>query len=414
VEVFSFMQQQELIPHLFKEEYRKIISVITKRFGLKHIEIAEDIASDTFLTAAQVWGINGIPENPVAWLYNVAANKTKNYLHRGNIYNSKIVPQLKIDVEKEEMLDLSPQNIIDSQLQMMFAISHPSISAESQIGLSLKILCGFGIEEIADAFLTNKETINKRLYRAKEKLREENIKLEMPAGPELEERLKSVLSTIYLLFSEGYYSVSNNQTLRKELCFEAIRLCSMLAENKAGNTPPVNALLALMCFHASRFDARIGKEGEIVLYEDQDTELWDTKWISKGMYYLKSSASGDQISTYHLQANIAYWNTIKEDSTQKWESILQLYNMLLQIEYSPIAALNRTFALAKANGKKEAVIEAEKLKLTSNHLYYSLLGELYAGLDTTKAKENFQQALSMAKTINDRNLLKRKLEKLNE
>jgi RNA polymerase sigma factor (sigma-70 family) len=413
VEVFVFMQQQELIPHLFKEEYRKIISVLTKKFGLKHIEIAEDIASDTFLTAAQVWGINGLPENPVAWLYNVAANKTKNYLHRGNIYNNKIVPQLKIELE-EETLDLSPQNIIDSQLQMMFAISHPSISAEAQIGLSLRILCGFGIEEVADAFLTNKETINKRLYRAKEKLREENIKLEMPAASELDDRLKSVLSTIYLLFSEGYYSVSNDQTLRKELCFEAIRLCTMLAENKETNTPPVNALLALMCFHASRFDARVDKDGEIVLYEDQDTELWDMKWINKGIYYLKCSASGDQISTYHLQANIAYWNTIKEDSKQKWESILQLYNILLQIEYSPIAALNRTFALAKANGKKEAIIEAEKLNLTNNHLYYSLLGELYTEIDMEKAKKNLEQALSLAKTTNDRNLLKRKLEKLNQ
>src|ERR1700687_3583277 len=174
--------QQELIPHLFRTEYRKIVSVLSKRFGFDQIEIAEDISSDTFLTAAQTWGINGLPENPVAWLYNVAKNKAKNHLQRNNLFENKIAPELKkrASIFDEQEIDLSPQNINDSQLQMMFAICHPSISQEAQIGLSLRILCGFGIEEIADAFLTNKETINKRLFRAREKLREEKITIEMP------------------------------------------------------------------------------------------------------------------------------------------------------------------------------------------------------------------------------------------
>ncbi len=174
----------------------------------------------------------------------------------------------------------------------MFAICHPSIAPEAQIGLSLRILCGFGIEEIADAFLTNKETINKRLYRAKEKLREENIPIELPGLAEIDERLAVVLATLYLLFSEGYYSISNNRTLRKELCFEAMRLCYMLIENKHTNKPPVNALLSLMCFHASRFEARLNKDGEMVLYDEQDTTLWDADLISKGGYFLNLSASG--------------------------------------------------------------------------------------------------------------------------
>src|SRR4030095_7197527 len=176
------MNQQELIPHLFRTEYRKIVSVLCKRFGFDEIEIAEDIASDTFVTAAQTWGLNGAPKNPAGWLYNVAKNKAKNYLHRDSIFKNKIAVEIKktsADVDENE-IDLSPENINDSQLQMMFAICHPSISPEAQIGLSLRILCGFGIEEIADAFLTNKETINKRLFRAKEKLREEKIKIELP------------------------------------------------------------------------------------------------------------------------------------------------------------------------------------------------------------------------------------------
>src|SRR5215204_3833762 len=176
------MERQELIPHLFRTEYRKIVPVLYKRFGFDQVDIAEDIASDTFLTAAQTWGVNGEPQNPTAWLYTVAKNKAKNYLQHHSVFTHKIA---------------------DSQLQMMFAVCHSSISPEAQIGLSLRILCGFGIEEIADAFLTNKETINKRLFRAKEKLREEKIQIEMPAEPEISKRLDAVLATLYLLFNEG-------------------------------------------------------------------------------------------------------------------------------------------------------------------------------------------------------------------
>lgn len=408
------MQQQELIPHLFRTEYRKIVSVLCKYFGFDQMEIAEDIASDTFMTAAQTWGLNGAPKNPTAWLYTVAKNKAKNYLHHNVLFKNKIAPEIKKASENfhEEEIDLSFENINDSQLQMMFAICHPSISIEAQIGLSLRILCGFGIEEIADAFLANRETINKRLFRAKEKLREEKIKIQFPNAEEIDERLVAVLRTIYLLFSEGYYSESTNEIIRKELCFEAIRLCTMLVENKSINKPEVNALLALMYFHASRLDARVNENGELVLYDEQDTNLWDAELISKGAYYLKCAATGNTISKYHLEAAIAYWNTQKEDTKEKWANILQLYNSLLQIEYSPVAALNRTFALAKARGKEAAIIQAEKLKLTDNHFYFTLLGELYTHIDNNKAQQYFEQALSLAKTNTDKHTIQKKIDKL--
>src|SRR5579872_4928794 len=194
------MNDAELIPHLFRTEYRKIVSVLSKHFGLDQVEVAEDIASETFLTASQSWGLQGIPNNPTAWLYLVAKNKAKNYLQRTSHFKNKITPNLTAQAaaaaQDEEAagaasvadIDLSPQNIDDSQLQMMFAICHPSISSEAQIGLSLRILCGFGIEEIADAFLSNKETINKRLFRAKEKLREGHVKIELPGEAEIDER----------------------------------------------------------------------------------------------------------------------------------------------------------------------------------------------------------------------------------
>ena len=407
------MQQQELIPNLFRTEYRKIVSVLCKHFGLAQIEIAEDIASDTFLTAAQTWPLHGIPENPVGWLYTVAKNRAKNHLHRSSIFDKKLAPELKKNssVIDQTEIDLSEQNITDSQLQMMFAICHPAISTEAQIGLSLRILCGFGIEEIADAFLTNKETINKRLFRAKEKLREEQIKIEIPDEIEISERLENVLRTIYLLFSEGYYSISNDQTLRKELCYEAMRLCKMLTENKITDRPEVNALLSLMCFHASRFDARFDTKGEMILYEDQDENLWDKELIEKGIYFLQRSSGGNALSKYHIEAAIAYWHTQKADTNEKWENILQLYNQLLQIEYSPVAALNRTYALSKARGKEQAIGEAEKLGLTNNQFYFVLLGELYTGMDKNKAKKNFQKAFKLAKTQTDKQSIQKKIDK---
>jgi RNA polymerase sigma-70 factor (ECF subfamily) len=407
-------KQQELIPHLFRTEYRKIVSVLCRHFGFDQIETAEDIAGDTFLTASETWSLKGVPPNPTAWLYHVAKNKAKNYLHRHSIFENKIMPDLQSSdpiIDPDE-IDLSPQNINDSQLQMMFAVCHPAISPEAQIGLSLRILCGFGIEEIADAFLTTKETINKRLYRAKEKLRQEKIKIELPGPTEIDERLEAVLRTIYLLFNEGYYSISQNQTLRKDLCLEAMRLCYMLVETKETNKPQVNALLSLMCFQASRFEARQTESGELILYADQDTNLWDADLIRRGEYFLSCSASGNKISKYHLEAAIAYWHTQKSDTKEKWENILQLYNQLLQIEYSPIAALNRTYALSKANSKEEAIIEAEKLKLTDHHFYFALLGELYTGLDDEKAKQNFQKALSLAKTQTDKQAIQKKIDKL--
>ncbi len=407
--------ENELIPHLFRTEYRKIVSVLCKLFGLSQMEIAEDIASDTFLTAAETWGMKGLPQNPVAWLYNVAKNKAKNQLQRNRLFRNKISPEIKGGAAEayENEVDFSDHNINDSQLKMMFAICHPEISAESQIGLSLRILCGFGIDEIADAFLSNKETINKRLFRAKEKLRQEQVKIEFPNTNEINKRLETVLLTLYLLFNEGYYSSSGNINLRRDLCLEAMRLNHLLVNNKTTDLPTANALFALMCFHASRFDARIDKDGEMIIYDEQDTSLWNDELISRGTNYLIRSSRGEQLSRYHLEAAIAYWHTKKEDSTEKWENILQLYNKLLILEYSPMAALNRTYALAKADGKEKAIIEAEKLRqLTGNHLYHSLLGYLYTEIDNEMALQHLQRAFKLAKNKGEKNRIKKNIEAL--
>ncbi|HJP62365.1 MAG TPA: DUF6596 domain-containing protein [Mucilaginibacter sp.] len=408
------MQDKELIPYLYRTEFRKIAAVLCRLFGIEHISIAEDIVGDTFLLAAETWGLKGVPQNPAAWLYTVAKNKAKDFLKRNTIYNEKVSPaiQYNADVSHEIDVDLSSTNIRDSQLQMMFAICHPGIPPESQIGLSLRILCGFSIDEIADAFLTNKETINKRLFRAREKLKQVKVKIEMPSDTAIGQRIENVLTTLYLLFNEGYYSSNRNTVLQKDLCLEAMRLTHMLTENEITDQPEVSALLSLMCFHASRFDARTNKDGELILYEDQDISLWDTELINSGEYYLNLSAKGDIVTKYHVEAAIAYWHTGERDNPEKWEKILSLYNRLLMIEYSPIAALNRTYALAKVYGSETAIVEAEKLQLFDSHLYHILLGELYSDIDKSKAVDHFNLALKLTKPAADKNVIRKKIEKL--
>lgn len=408
------MDDNQLIPGLFRTEYQKIVSVLCYLFGIRHVEIAEDIVSDTFLSATESWSIKGVPDNPTAWLYTVARNKTKNYLKRNSVFEEKIFPEIKNTAPKtdEIEIDLSPKNITDSQLAMIFAVCNPVIANESQIALALNLLCGFGIQEIADAFITNKDVVYKRIQRAKEKLKEANVKIEQPSLVQVDARLETVLATLYLLFSEGYYSTSQNTLLRKDLCAESMRLTYLLIENPATNTPAVNALMALMCFHVSRFEARMNDNGEMILYEDQDETLWNRDLIAKGAYFLNQASSGKLLSKYHLEAGIAWWHTQKEDSNEKWENIQSLYNQLLILEYSPVAALNRTYALAKTSGKEKAIAEAEKLKLTNYHFYYSLLGNLYTDIDNKKAQSHYETALLLAVSDTDKAVISKNIDKL--
>lgn len=390
-----------------------MVSVITKLFGLQHIELAEDIVSETFLSATENWGQKGLPPNPAAWLYVVAKQKALAHFRRNKIFESKVVPEINIRQEEKEepVLEFSNQHIKDSQLQMMFAVCAPAIASEAQIGLALRILCGFGIDEIAEAFLSNKETINKRLFRAKEKLRKENIKMELPPENEMAKRLDNVLRIIYLLFNEGYYSKTQNRILQKELCFEAMRLGLMLTDYEKTSFPKTNALMALMYFHASRFDARQRDENPI-LYEQQDEQLWDQKLIRQGIYFLNLSMSGNEITSYHIEARIAFRHCSKEDTPEKWKDILNLYDQLLPINYSPIAALNRVYALYKVYGAEAGIQEAEELLLINNHFYFVLLGELYKNVDKEKARTLFKKALDKAGTEVQKNDIQKKLNEI--
>ena len=406
------MDQSTLIPQLYRQEFSKMVALICSRFGIDQIDAAEDIVSETFLAAAETWGLKGIPDNPVGWLYRVARNNTLNGLKHERVFRKKVRGELVrgTDLRVDPDIDPSPENIMDSQLKMMFAVCHPDNPVEAQVSLALRVLCGFTIDEIAQALLTTKANVNKRLYRAKEKLRLNGVTLELPADADLNERLDAVLLTLYLLFNEGYYSMSPDKVLRKDLCLEAVRLTYLLTEYRgaAGRAivrGDVYSLLALMCFQASRLDARMDERGGLVLYEQQDSGRWDAALIEKGNFFFVQACDSGVLSRYQLEAAIAWWHTHHRDGREKWENVLMLYNKLLILAYSPVAALNRAYAYARVYGKEKAIPEAEALGLEGNLFFHSLLGELYAGVDDRKAVEHFGQALRLASTDAERMVL---------
>ncbi len=393
-----------------------MVALICSRFGIGQIDAAEDIVSETFLAAAETWGLKGVPDNPVGWLYRVARNNTLNGLKHERVFQKKVKGALEkrqpSSVEPE--LDISPANVLDSQLRMLFAVSHPNLPVEAQVSLGLRILCGLTIDEIAQALLTTKANINKRLYRAKERLRTGGVKLEMPEEAALDARLDAVLITLYLLFNEGYYSMSPDNVLRKELCLEAVRLTYLLTEYLGSSgrgvvRADIYSLLALMCYQASRLDARVDAAGALVLYEQQDSGRWDPELISQGNVYFVKACDSEVLSRYQLEAAIAWWHTHVRDGQEKWENILMLYNKLLILDYSPIAALNRAYAYARVYGKEAAIPEAEGLKLEGNLFYHSLLGELYSGVNDTQAVSHFERALALSTTEAERAVLMEKI-----
>ena len=404
----------ELLPHLFRLEYAKMTAVLCRHFGLQHIEVAEDIASEAFLKASEHWALHGVPPNPSAWLYTVAKNKAKDYLKRTAVFETRVKPAVKpAEDHPEPVFEFTDEVIADSQLAMIFAVCNPANSVEAQICLALQVLCGFGVEEIAGAFLTKTETIKKRLLRARANLRNDHFQIKAPGRTEIESRLDTVLKTLYLLFNEGYFSRTGDRFIRKDLCAEAIRLTLVLTQNTGTNTPPVNALLALMCFQSSRLDARTDGNNESIPFERQDKSLWNKVLIEKGNYYLVNACTGNEATKYHLEAAIAYWHTTPTDE-HKWVHILHLYNQLLLLEYSPVTALNRVFAYAQVHGAEKALPEAEKLQLAGSSHYHQLLGYLYVGIDTNKAIDHYTTAMGLTRSVTERKTLIREIERLTQ
>jgi RNA polymerase sigma-70 factor (ECF subfamily) len=394
-----------------------MVSVLSRLLGLQNIETAQDIVQDTLLQAMNTWGYNGIPDNPSAWLYKVARNKAIDFLRRKKKFK-EISPQYAYLVESEYSLTPTVQNLFleneiqDSQLRMMFACCHPSIPEESQIAMALKTLCGLGINEIARAFLTNDETISKRIYRAKEKIRTENIELDVPGPADLQERLDVVLKSLYLLFNEGYNSSHPEWLIREDLCQEAMRLCLLLTQHSLTAYPRSKALFSLMCFQSSRLNARLDDKGNIILLKYQDRSKWYRPLIQRGFDYLDAAAEPFEVSTYHFEAAIASLHAAAPSFEQTdWKSIYHLYEMLYLSQPNPIIAMNKAIASAYAISKQKALEELRDIKgLENHHLYYASIGEMYFELqEKENARSYFEKAFHLTNSQTEKQLLLEKI-----
>jgi len=407
----------QIVDHLFRHESGKMVSVLSRLLGLQNLETAQDIVQDTLLQAMNTWGYNSIPENPPGWLYRVAKNKAIDFLRRQKRFKD-VTPQYSYLLQSEYTLASTVNNLFleneiqDSQLRMMFACSHPAITEESQIALTLKTLCGLNPGEIAKAFLTNEETINKRIYRAKEKIKSEKIELSVPQGKELPQRLDVVLKSLYLLFNEGYNSSHPDLLIRDDLCQEAMRLVYILTTNTTTNFPKTNALLSLMCFQASRLQSRLDDKGNIILLKYQDRSKWFKPLIERGALYLELASETDDVSPYHIEAAIASLHAVAPtfDKTD-WRSIYDLYESLYKLQPAPVVALNKAIASAYATSKENALEQLLKIKgLENYYLYHTSVGELYFELQNKKmAKKFYETALHLTTSKQEQQLLKDKI-----
>jgi RNA polymerase sigma factor (sigma-70 family) len=412
---------QTSLEHLFRHESGKMLSVLVRLFGLSQSEIAEDIVQETLLAALESWKLKGIPDQPRAWLYRTAKNKTIDFLRRERNFKVNVAPNFISTQIQQSSGDhwLDPlfldTEIEDAQLRMMFACCHPAIPIESQLVLILKSLCGLSIREVATAFMMPDETVAKRLFRAREKIREDGLKLEPPSGQELSPRLDAVLQAIYLLFNEGYKSASSNAVIRRDLCEEALRLVDLLGKHPLGNTPNTHALHALMCFHTARFNARLSSEGAIVLLEKQDRSQWDQALIARGYNALKLSSTGNEISEYHIEAAIASYHASATSFDQtNWKAIYYCYELLFKINASPFIALNKAIVKGYAEGPQSGIDALLAIPGLDKNLHYcTALGDFYAQKKEIESSTTFYlRALACVALPAEKTMIQEKIARL--
>jgi RNA polymerase sigma factor (sigma-70 family) len=389
-----------LTDRLFREEAGKLVSVLTRIFGIDRLELAEDAVQEALVRALRTWPYYGIPENPAAWITQTAKNLALDIVRREKRFRDK-EPEIIASIDgfvSSESPALGTE-IKDDRLRLMFACCHPLIPHEAQTALALKTLCGFSTAEIAMAFLTTEAATAKRLTRARQRIRELQIPFEIPAGEELSIRLDGVLQTIYLLYNEGYKASSGDNLIREELCQEAIRLGTLLVEHPAADHPRTHALLALMLLNAARLPARVDEEGNILRLKEQDRSSWNQPMIAHGMRHLAQSAAGDEVTAYHLQAGIAACHCAASDyESTDWPRILALYDRLIQIDDSPVIALNRAVAIAEVHGPRAGIEAVEAVQnnrqLESYYLLYAVLAEFESQLNDLLAAASLDSIIA--------------------
>jgi RNA polymerase sigma-70 factor (ECF subfamily) len=417
--VSDWIRPPQLVESLFRHEAGRMTAALVRILGWHNVDVAEDIVQDTLVRALETWRYGHVPDNPAAWLMQVARNGALDLLRRERSAR-KFAPDLAHELDSEWTLVPTldglflDSEIRDDQLRMMFSCCHPRLPAEAQVALILKLLCGFGTREIARAFLTEEPTVEKRITRGKQALRETGVLYELRSGEAVAERLDAVLATLYLLFNEGYHGSQPELPIRAELCAESMRLLTILLENPAAAQPRAEALLALMCFHAARLGTRIDEAGSLVLLEAQDRSRWDRALIQRGQSLLDRSARGETLSAYHLEAAIAAKHCLAarfEDTD--WPGIVALYDLLLREQPTPIVALNRAIAIGQASGP-DAALHAlraiERESLSGYPFLDAAIGEMHRRAGRMAEAANcYRRSLSEARNPAEADLIRQRL-----
>lgn len=407
-----------LVEHFFRHEYGRLVAVLTRSLGIRNLPLVEDVVQTALFKALQGWGQNGVPDLPGAWLHRTARNLAIDALRRiqteRRLLTSECLESPTSNDSLHETLQ-SYEEVGDEPLRFFFLCCHPSISTESSIALTLKSVCGFSTEEVASALLISTSNAEKRITRAKEKLRDIGTELADLDAASIESRMEAVQLAIYLLFNEGYASSSGDKTLRKELCDEAIRLARMLVELVSHFASSNCALLALMLMHSARFETRVSRDGAIVLLEDQDRSRWDWSLIRESMQWMAKSASGNRLSRYHVEAAIA-WEHCRATSFQEvdWNAIIDRYRILAEMQPSPMVQLNLAIAISYAASAKDGLSLLTQISAKDRARlrpwWDCAIAEIYHRLGRTQdAISHWQDAIVLASNVGQRNLIGRRI-----
>jgi RNA polymerase sigma factor (sigma-70 family) len=399
------------------------VAVLSRRFGLRRVELCEDAAQTALLRAVQSWTARGVPDDKGAWLYRVAHNHVLDVLRherRGVVAFADPHSPVGEPATDAGVPDVYlEREVKDDELRLLFVCADPALPRESQLVIALKILCGFSTDEIARRLFQSQDAVHKRLQRARLALRDNATELAAPPVTELAARLPAVLQMLYVLFTEGYSSADPDRLIRRELCEEAVRLALLCAAHSAVAGPDVDALLSLFYLHAARFDARVDGTGGMLVLEEQDRSLWDRELLEIGLGYLHRAAVGERFSRFHVEAAIAAEHCLAGSYAEtRWSEVTRLYQALERMAPSPLNTLNRAIALAEWQGPHAGLAVLESLKppgwLSGYYLWDATLGELYRRSgDGERARRHLQRALDAAPTHAEKALLRRRLDAAN-
>ena len=397
-----------------------MVAVLTRIFGFHNLALAEDVVQDAFCRATEVWPYRGVPENPSAWLMAAARNRALDVLRRERTARTH-EPELSRLLQSEWTLapvvkDMFTEDAInDEQLRMMFCCCHPRLPEDAQVMLVLHILCGFGVHEVASAFVTSYAAVEKRIPRAKKVLAGSKRLFDTGSSAGFSARLPAVQRALYLLFNEGYHGASAESAIRIELCDEAMRLAALLLKHPLGATSATCALSALMCLNKARLTARVDASGKLNSLFDQDRSLWDQSLVAEGLQLLELSAKGSELTEYHIEAAIAAVHaTAPSIQETDWDKIVSLYDALMGIRPSPIVALNRAIAIGQRDGAERGLAELRTItdseRLVTYPFYHAAFGEFELQSDrAASACEHFSTALKLSRNPMERQFFERRL-----